>query len=604
MGERPGWRDTAVVQLSLLGSTELIASGGQRIEVGSRRQRQVLAVLGLHRGQVVDVEQLVDLVWGDDAPARRAAAVQTVVSRLRRLLADPLEIETKPNGYLFGCPETNLDLTSFQRLVDRLRTEPIEGRPDLAAEALSLWRGAPVADLDHPDLEAERQRLLELRIEVSETQAEALVGLGRHREAVGVAEQLVREHPYRERPVATLMRSLYATGRQADALATFADLRTRLLNDLGVDPSADLRDLEMAILRQDLGAEPATPGGADTAAGASSYAWVERTNRAERADGAEQDHGIDRDGRMDGADGVGRIVESVDSVGAGAPPLGQTIRMCTTPDGTGLAYAVSGHGPWLVKAANWMTHLDYDWESPIWRHWNEGLSSNNTLLRYDERGSGLSDRDVHRFSFDAWVDDLASVVDAAGLDRFPLLGISQGGAVAIAYAVRHPERVRKLVLLGAYAQGRGVRAMTPEQKREADLHIDLARIGWGTNEPTFRQVFTSQFMPEGTQEQWETFNELQRRTCSAENAVRFMEVFASIDVVDVARELQCPTLIMHARNELRVPFETARHLASLIPGGQLVPLESSNHILLSTEPAWDHFLHELNRFLAADGSGR
>ena len=620
----------AIVQLSLLGSTELTASGGQRIEVGSRRQRQVLAVLGLHRGQVVDVDRLVDLVWGDDAPARRAAAVQTVVSRLRRLLTDPLVIETKPDGYLFECPETNLDLTSFQRLVDRLRTEPVDGRPDLAEDALSLWRGEPVADLDHPDLEAERQRLLELRIEVTETRAEALVHVGRHREALEVAEQLVRDHPYRERPVATLMRSLYATGRQADALATFADLRTRLLNDLGVDPSGDLRDLEMAILRQDLAADPPAfhrGNGSDVADAAERHDWVDVTDRVdrddwvdvtpaernERLDNAERAGDVDRAGRSeragqgdradraaDVADRGGQSLDSTSRAGGSKPPLGQTIRMCTTPDGTGLAYAVSGHGPWLVKAANWMTHLDYDWESPIWRHWNEGLSRSNTLLRYDERGCGLSDHEVDRFTFEAWVDDLASVVDAAGLDRFPLLGISQGGAVAIAYAVRHPERVSKLVLFGAYPQGRGVRAATPEQQREADLHIELARIGWGTNEPTFRQVFTSQFMPEGTQEQWETFNELQRRTCSAENAVRFMELFAAIDVVDLARQVQCPALIMHSRNELRVPFETARHLASLIPDGQLVPLESSNHILLSTEPAWQHFLAELDRFLTAD----
>ncbi len=166
--------------------------------------------------------------------------------------------------------------------------------------------------------------------------------------------------------------------------------------------------------------------------------------------------------------------------------------------------------------------------------------------------------------------------------------------------MRHPERVSRLVLFGAYPQGRAVRATTAEQKRAADLHLELARVGWGTSEPTFRQVFTSQFMPEGTQEQWEAFNELQRMTCSVENAVRFMEVFANIDVVDLARAVRCPTLIMHSGNELRVPFSSARHLASLIPDSLLVPLQSSNHILLEPEPAWPRFLDELEDFLAAD----
>ncbi len=374
------------MKLSLFGSTELTASGGQRVEIGSRRQRQLLAVLGLHRARVVDVARLATFVWDDNPPADPAAAVQTLVSRLRRVLVAPLVIETGQNGYLFGCPESNLDLTRFEQLVDQVRTEPLPRRPHLAAEALALWRGDPLADLDHPHLEAERQRLRELRIEVTELLAEALGQLGRHGEAVEVAGGVVREHPYRERPVATLMRSLYASGRQADALGAFADLRSRLLDDLGVDPSVELRDLEMAILRQDVESiTPAETSGADPP-----------TDEPR----PETEHG------------------------ANVRELTQHIRMCTTPDGTSLAYATSGQGPPLVKAANWMTNLDYDWRSPVWRHWNEALSRNHMLVRYDERGCGMSDWQVERFTFEAWVDDLAAVVDAAELDRFPLLGIS------------------------------------------------------------------------------------------------------------------------------------------------------------------------------------
>lgn len=526
--------------------------------MASRRQRQLLVILGLHRGRVVDVERIAELIWGDDRPMDPAGTVQTNVSRLRRLLDAPLAVETGPVGYVFTCPEANIDLGNFEQLVTRVRDIQVQRRPELAAECLALWRGTPLSDLDHPDIVAERQRFTELRLELTETLAEALYELGRLGEAIAIAEKHVREYPYRERPVGTLMQALYATGRQADALAAFADLRSRLLDDLGVDPSVELRNVEMAVLQQTI-ETPATTSPA----------------------GIEPGDG-DR------------------STFPAAPDLIQRIRICSTPDGTNLAYAVSGDGPPLVKAANWMTHLDYDWESLVWRHWNEGLSRHHTLVRYDERGCGLSDWQVGRFTFDAWVDDLASVVDAMNLERFPLLGISQGGAVAIAYAVRHPERVSRLVLFGAYAQGRGVRATTEEERREADLHLELARVGWGTGDPTFRQVFTSQFMPDGTREQWEAFNELQRRTCSADNAARFMDVFANIDVTGLAPLVDCPTLIMHSRNEIRVPFSNARELAAMIPNSQLVPLESRNHILIHPEPAWDRFLTETETFLGED----
>ncbi len=258
-----------------------------------------------------------------------------------------------------------------------------------------------------------------------------------------------------------------------------------------------------------------------------------------------------------------------------------------------------GSGPVLVKAANWITHLDYDGESPVWRHWLDGLARGRTLVRYDERGCGLSDWNVDRFTFDDWVDDLELVVDAVGLQRFPLLGVSQGAAVAVAFAARHPERVSRLILASAYARGRLVRATTEEQRREAALDLEVARIGWGRDDPSFRQVFTSQFLPDGTRRQWEEFNEQLRRTTSAHNAVRFLETFSHIDVTGVAPQVRCPTLILHARDDRRQPLSGARELAALIPGSRLVPLQSRNHILTSGEPAWQVFLREIDAFLAA-----
>jgi pimeloyl-ACP methyl ester carboxylesterase/DNA-binding winged helix-turn-helix (wHTH) protein len=280
------------------------------------------------------------------------------------------------------------------------------------------------------------------------------------------------------------------------------------------------------------------------------------------------------------------------------PPPAQEIRFARAPDGVRLAYATCGTGPPLVRAAHWITHLDYDWHSPVWRHWLDGLARGRTLIRYDERGCGLSDHDVDDFSLDACVHDLEAVVDELGLERFPLLGLSQGGPVAIAYADRHPERVTRLVLVGAFVQGRRARAATDEERREAALQAELARIGWGRDEPTFRRFFTSSFIPDAPLELWEAYAELLRRTTSAENAARLIETWSSIDVSETAARLGVPTLILHARDELRSPFEQARRLAALIPGSRLVPLASRNHLMRADEPAWAHLLAELDAFLA------
>jgi pimeloyl-ACP methyl ester carboxylesterase/DNA-binding winged helix-turn-helix (wHTH) protein len=275
----------------------------------------------------------------------------------------------------------------------------------------------------------------------------------------------------------------------------------------------------------------------------------------------------------------------------------QRVQLCTAPDGVRLAYASVGTGPTLVKAANWLSHLEYDWESPVWRHWWLELSARHHLVRYDERGCGLSDWDVEDFSLEAWVTDLETVVDAAGLDRFVLLGISQGGPVALTYAVRHPERVRGLVLFGTFAQGRRIRATTAQEHEEARVQVQLVRLGWGRADATFRRVFATQFIPGGTQRQWEAFDELQRRTTSTANAVRFVEAFGGIDVSDVAGQVTAPCLVIHCRGDLRLPLEGARRLAALLPNSRFVTLESANHLLLEDEPAWPRFLEEVEAFV-------
>jgi pimeloyl-ACP methyl ester carboxylesterase/DNA-binding CsgD family transcriptional regulator len=286
--------------------------------------------------------------------------------------------------------------------------------------------------------------------------------------------------------------------------------------------------------------------------------------------------------------------------GPDMPMFKQQIRLCTSRDGVRLAYAITGCGAPLVKVANWMSHLEFDVGSPVWSHMITALSATHTLIRYDERGCGLSDRDIEDLSFDAWLRDLETIVDATGVDRFPLLGISQGASLAVAYAVAHPHRVSHLVLHGGYARGRLKRDhLSPRLREEAELMNKLAEFGWGQENPAFRQFFTTQFIPGGSAEQHAWFNELERVSTSPLNAARFMRVFNEIDVVALLPRVSCPTLVLHAVRDARVPFDEGRLIASEIPGARFVPLESGNHLLLEVEPAWRRWLEEVRAFLPA-----
>ena len=273
----------------------------------------------------------------------------------------------------------------------------------------------------------------------------------------------------------------------------------------------------------------------------------------------------------------------------------QEIKYCRTPDGVRLAYAISGSGPPLVKSANWMNHLEYDWESPAWRHVFRGLSSNHTLIRYDARGNGMSDWDVDQLSLDAWVSDLETVIGAARVERFPLLGISQGCAVAVSYAVRHPERVSHLVLYGGFALGGKKRA--PQEKEKRSAMTTLMRLGWGADDPSFRQMFTGLFLPSATQEQAASFNELQRRTTSPECAARYFDVVGDIDITNLLPKVTTKTLVMHVRGDLVCPIEAGRVLADGIPGARFVALPGQNHLFQEKEPAAYRFFEEIELFL-------
>lgn len=301
-------------------------------------------------------------------------------------------------------------------------------------------------------------------------------------------------------------------------------------------------------------------------------------------------------GILDGAHLPPQLVDPDPTVNQVRPE--QRVYFTTSSDGVRIAYAISGSGPPLIKAAHFLNHLEHDWESPVWRHWMEDFSSTFTFIRYDERGTGLSDWDVEDISFDAFVRDLEAVADAVGLKRFPIFGASQGGPVAITYAARHPERVSHLILYGAYAMGSQAQDLTEAQRDEVELSLDLIRLGWVQENPAFRRVFATHFMPDATMEQLHAFEEMMRISASAENAVRLYKALNTLDIRDLAPKIKVPTLVLHCRDDAQIPFESGRLLASLIPNARFIGLDSRNHIMMKHEPAWGRFVAAIRQFLA------
>jgi len=279
------------------------------------------------------------------------------------------------------------------------------------------------------------------------------------------------------------------------------------------------------------------------------------------------------------------------------PPARQSIRSLRTADGARLAWAECGRGPTLVKAANWMSHLELEWESPVWRHWLRFFSAHFRFVRFDERGAGMSDWELGALGPDIVFRDLSAVIEAATAATEPLalLGISQGAAPAIEYAVRHPERVRHLILYGGYCRGWRLRTNEAGRRHYAAL-IELIEQGWGRNNPVFRQLFTSRFIPGGSEEQLAWFNDLCRKTTTARNAARLLESLGDVDVRPLLGQVRAPTLVLHARRDEVAELSQAKVLASEIPGAEFVELDSANHILLEDEPAWARFCEAVLEF--------
>jgi DNA-binding SARP family transcriptional activator/pimeloyl-ACP methyl ester carboxylesterase len=426
-----------------------------------------------------------------------------------------------------------VDIGIDARTFERLASEGLAcDSPDAVERALAVYSGELLPFDLYDDWAFHHRQRLRLR----------------HRELlrlVGRFDQLIALDPTDEDGHVGVMRGLLLAGDRAGVLRQFELLTTILQAELGIGPSSEACSL------RDQALGPAHEGEAP------------------------------RSGQP-----------------RAAPLATQRVHFCTTTDGVRLAYASSGNGPPLVKASNWLTHLDYDWDSPVWQHWWQALSRRHTLIRYDERGCGLSDWDVDAgsFSLEVWVRDLETVVDALGLERFPLLGISQGGPIAITYAARHPERVSHVVVYGTCASATWAKA-TDAQRRELAALGELIKVSWGTDQPGFRQVYDARFIPDGPLETWRAFDELQRRSTSPKNAHRMWKAFGALDCAEAARQLDVPTLIVHATDDLVWPFEEAEDLHAMVPGSTLLALPGNNHILQAGEPAFATFIGAVEEFV-------
>lgn len=525
--------------IRLLGPTE-VTRGTRPVPLPrSQKTRALLAYLAV-TGRPHRRERLSSMFW--DITDDPRGALRWSLSKLRAL-DDPgaPRIVADRETVAFVPGDAYIDVLDVRRAT----AQGIEGLDIPRLEALtSTFRGGLLDGVELPDFDefqawraAERTALRGIHERLLR---ELITRLAAHPErATEPARELVRLSPEDERARATLVRLLADAGRRDEAEEHY-HLGLRHIERLG----ADLGELRETF-RQVTSRPPAAREAAD-------------------ADVARQE-----------------------------------VRLCTSPDGTHIAYATLGQGPPLVKTANWMSHLEYDWKCPLWRHLARDLSRDFRLVRYDQRGNGLSDREVEDFSLDACVADLKTVVDEVGLERFPLLGISQGCRVSVAFALAYPERVTHLVLYGGGARG-WKRRRAGARATRGGLQ-PLIREGWGRDTPAFRQVFTTLFMPGAGAEQARWFNELQRVSCSAEVAYRITEAAGEWDVSDRLGEVRAPTLVMHATQDAMVPFEEGRILAAGVPGARFVALESQNHLLLDDEPAYARFVAELRSFLGPDG---
>ncbi len=521
----------------------------EEITFPTKKCKALLTYLVMTRGKPRSREHLAGLLWGRSAEEQARASLRQTLAALRKTCedVDASLIKAGTDSVAIAIDTISADALELEDYSKIATIEALQQTAELYQGDFLDGFSLREAAFDEW-VTQERNRLQHIALTAMQKLLVQYEKGGATAQGIKLAQKLIAIDPLQETTHRTLMRLYRSNGERERALQQYETCRVLLRDELGVEPDTLTRTLYQEVLANSV-VDSSTPN----------------TQSEQMGTGSDLN-------------------------------LKQAIRFCSADDGARIAYATSGTGPPLVKAANWLSHLEYDWRSPVWRHWLDFLSTDHTLVRYDPRGCGLSDWNVDQIVFDMWVQELAAVIEAAGVERFPLIGISQGGATAIAYAVQNPQRVSHLILYGAYARGKSKRGPTEPGEEELAL-AQLAKLGWGKDNPAFRQVFTTLFIPEGTPEQHQWFNDLQRVSTSADNAAKFIQAMGNIYVQHLLPEVQVPTLVLHAENDARVPFSEGRLLASQIPGAAFVPLPGNNHILLENEMAWPQFLDAVRDFL-------
>ncbi len=534
-----------MLTVSLLGDMQILRDGTPIELPRSRKTRALVAFLAA-TGRAHHREQLCALLW-DDADDPRAS-LRWSLSQIRGLAAGgerPLAV-AEHDSVAFDSQSAAVDLTLARRLqIAGLESASI----GQLQQAAAFFRGPFLDGLDLPENPAfqswrvaEREDARRLHVKLRAMLADRLVTASD--EALSNARELVKIDPQSEDAWSRLISLLLAMGRRREAQQQY-ETANRSLHAVG-GPVGPLVE-----------------------------AWGAAT-----------------------APVAAKAPVAEDITLAPPSPQAQATRFCVASDGVAIAYGRTGSGPPLVWVANWIMHLQNDELSPVWSHWVRALARDNCLVRYDQRGNGISDWNAGDFSFDTLVTDLEAVIDAAGERRFAMLAVSQGCAAAVAYAARYPERVSRLVLLGGFTRGWMLRAADDAERRRA-MGV-LLEHDWDRDNPAVRQMFTTLLVPDATPAQMQRLNDLLRLAISADNIARVHRVFGRVDICSQLAAVRCPTLVLHARNDAIVPFDEGRSLAAGIADARFVALDSRNHILLENEPAWPRFLNEVRAFLASD----
>jgi len=510
-----------------------VHSDGRKVSLpGSKRTRALLAYLAV-TARPHRRDRLIELFW--QIPDDPKGALRWSLSKLRQIIDDDHKrILADRERVALSFDDVDLDLHGVRKQLEQTELSVDQ------LQALQCQLELPFLEgLDLPDQELYQQWLTAERSEVNRLLAKVLDKLSSHAEITPdrktlFSRQWLAIDPYNPKAANRLLELLNITGLKSESLALTAALQERF----------------------------------------------------KRAGIKWQRHSIEPQ----------LVPEDTEAVITRNLLQRQKIQFCTASDRVRLAYATVGSGYPIVKAANWLSHLELDWDAPIWSPLFRELAQKYCVVRYDERGNGLSDWDVTDISMPAFVNDLETVTNALALEKFSLLGISQGAAVCIEYAVKYPERVDKLILFGGYPAGWRINA-TADVIAEREAVMTLTKTGWGQANPAYRQIFSSTFLPSATIDELNWFNEFQRRTTSPENAARYLSAFGDIDVRDKLKEIKVPTLVIHSLGDRRIPVAVGRDLAASIPGAEFLGLESDGHLLLGREPASDVFVNAVCNFV-------